>query len=116
MAASTQLEARAEILQSIRANLAASAGVVSHHAPPPAVASNRDGATFENEQASRTAMFCERLESVGGHCVIVRDDDGAARSLSRVIADLQTRGAGKRIALSDAALVSALAQEIAAEE
>jgi L-lactate dehydrogenase complex protein LldG len=107
-------EARNEIMQSIRSHLAASPSVASHQAPPPAATDDVPG--VENINRSPVEAFCARLESVGGHCIIARDEDESAGTLSSVIGDLQTKGAGKRVALSDAALVLALAQRISAEE
>jgi L-lactate dehydrogenase complex protein LldG len=61
-------------------------------------------------------MFCERLESVGGNSIVARDDDEAARALVNIVARLQNDGLGKRIALSDAPILSDLTQGIADSE
>jgi len=109
----TSREARDAILQSIQANLAASEGIVhtDHTIVPYRGELLRAGASL-----SRTEKFRERLESVGGYCYIVKSEDEAARALSAIIGELQSKDAAKRIALSDAPLVSSLARGIAAEE
>ena len=103
-------------MQSIREHLAESAGIAAHHsAPPPAsVASVNDPS--DDVALSPVAMFCERLESVGGRCVIARDEHDAARTLANIVAALQNGGPSKRIALSDAPMLSRLTQSIPAAE
>jgi L-lactate dehydrogenase complex protein LldG len=115
MVTPVQSEARDAIMQSIRANLAESAGVAHDHSPPPPVHSNP--ITISNDgELSLVARFCERLESVGGHCAITHDEDEAARALTSVVAALQGDGLRKRIALSDAPILAGLTQGIAASE
>src|SRR5205807_2770885 len=68
---------------------------------------------------SPVEMFRERLEMVGGHCIVVQDEAEAVRSLSRILAELQTTPLqARRIALSDAPSVSRLmrAVEVVVEE
>jgi L-lactate dehydrogenase complex protein LldG len=106
-------EARDAILQSIRANLAASEGILHlEHSIVP----DRGELIPEDESLSPIERFRERLESVGGHCDIVKGEDEAARALSTILAELRSRNAAKRIALSDAPVLSSLARDIAADE
>ena len=108
-------EARDEIMQSISAHLAVSARIEPAHVPVIPNANVHDS-NYESASNSRSEMFCERLESVGGHCAIVRDEDEAARALNCLISELQARDGVKRIALSDALLVSRLTRDITAEQ
>jgi len=114
--APVQSEAREAIMQSIRAHLAESAKITHHHSPPPPVSRNPIDVTSEKAPLSPVAMFCERLESVGGHCVVARDSHDAARAVAKVVAALQDNGAGQRIALSDAPILPDLTQSITASE
>src|SRR2546428_3242624 len=108
--------ARAAILTSIRAHLAESA--LHEHAAedrtseraaedqPPSIALASSG---PDVALSPVEMFREKLEMVGGHCVVVRDEAEAARSLSRILAELQTTPLrARRIALSDGPSISRL--------
>jgi len=106
-------EARDAILQSIRANLAASEGIrhLEHTVVP-----DRGELIPEDSSLSQVERFRERLESVGGRCQVVKGPEQAARALSTILAELQSRNAAKRIALSDAPVVSSLARDIAADE
>ena len=105
-------------MQSIRAHLAESALVSGGE--PITVFSRADDKEFSayrpETSDSLVKMFSERLESVGGNCVVARDEDQAARLLTQIISDLNQNGAAKRIALSDAPLLSALTRGIAVEE
>src|SRR3989475_4762549 len=87
--------ARVAILNSIRAHLAESA--LHEHA-----AEDRKSERAAENQPTSIALasgpdvapspvetFREKLELVGGHCVVVRDEAEAARSLSRILAELQ---------------------------
>jgi len=114
-------DARQTILQSIRAHLAESERVAPVHAPETIFVRTESGNVSENDrdaiaQLSRVEMFCARLESVGGQCTVVHDEREAALALTQIISELQTRVPVKRIALSDAPLVSDLARGIAAAE
>ncbi len=61
-------------------------------------------------------MFRSKLETVGGHCVVVPDEAEAARSVTRILADLQTTPLrARRIALSDAPTVSRLMNAVEVE-
>ena len=109
----TSSEAREAILQSIRANLAASEGIVHiQHTIVP----DRGELILPDEALSLVERFRERLESVGGHCDVVASEDGAAHALAGIVVDLQSRNAAKRIALSDAPVLPILARDLAADE
>lgn len=108
-------DARQEILQSIRAHLAESARVAPAQAETVFVRTEIDDVSA-GVHLSPVAMFCARLESVGGHCTVVHDEREAARALTQLIAELQGRVPARRIALSDAPLVSELARNLAVEE
>ena len=100
-------------MQSIRAHLAESASSRPHHSPPPPISGEPAGSVVA--ALSPVEMFSERLESVGGHCVVARDEHDAARALA-IIAALQDAGLGKRIALSDAPIAAALTKSITGAE
>jgi L-lactate dehydrogenase complex protein LldG len=108
--------ARAAILRSIRGRLAESAPhdrVMAEGEPTPG-AIPTGGGVEENGQhtGSLVVMFRERLESVGGHCLVVRGEGEAVRALGRILAELQgTSLRARRIALSDAPLVERLMRE-----
>jgi L-lactate dehydrogenase complex protein LldG len=106
-------EARHEILQSIRTNLAASQGIRhSEHTIVP----DRGELILEERLLSPIERFRDRLESVGGHCDIVNGEDEAGHALSTILDVLQRNNGANRIALSDAPMVSSLARSIAADE
>src|SRR5438552_5533430 len=119
-------DARTGILNSIRAHLAESAlheraaedkkyqrAAIGPGDRPSSIAP----ASSEPEVAlSPVEMFRERLEMVGGHCIVVQDEVEAVRSLSRILAELQTTPLqARRIALSDAPSVSRLMQSVGIE-
>ena len=117
----TNNDARQTIMQSIRAHLAESARIAPAPTQEAFFVRNEIADLPENgrdaaAQLSPIAMFCARLESVGGHCTIVHDESEAARTLTQIISELQKRMPVKRIALSDAPLVSELARGVAAAE
>ena len=109
----TSHEARDAIMQSIRSNLAASEGIV--HAEHTIVPEHGEP-ILAAEGPSTIERFRERLESVGGHCEIVKNEDEAGRALSAIVTELQNKNAAKRIALSDAPVLSRLTLGIAAAE
>jgi L-lactate dehydrogenase complex protein LldG len=109
----TSNTAREVILQSIRANLAASEGIV-HLAH--AIVPDRGELILQDEALSLAERFCERLASVGGHCQVVANDEQARRALAAIVGELQSRSAVKRIALSDASVLSSLTRGLAADE
>ena len=96
--------ARALILASVRRYLAESAhadavcesGASVEQAMPPT--------GIDDDAVRRIEIFRDRLESVGGHCVVTRGEAEAIQALNQIIASLP----GRRIALSDAPLVSRL--------
>ena len=94
---------REAIMQAIRTNLAASANLPVHPAATPANA--RSSGSSETTDLMPVASFRERLESVGGRCVVVSNQEDATRALTGILAGLQS---AKRIAISDAPLVSQL--------
>jgi L-lactate dehydrogenase complex protein LldG len=112
-------DARTTILNSIRAHLAESA-LYDHTAedrtyesaaigPEDRSSSIAVASSGKNLAFPPVEMFREKLEMVGGHCVVVRDEAEAAGSLSRILAELQTTPLrARRIALSDAPSVSRL--------
>ena len=113
---STSSDARQSILQSIRSHLAESARIEPLHEPTAAFSENQGAAYSDpgdepNVLPSRVAMFCERLEAVGGHCVVATDKAEAARALAEIVSALQSSIAATRIALSDAPLLSELVSE-----
>jgi L-lactate dehydrogenase complex protein LldG len=59
---------------------------------------------------SPVAIFRERLEAVGGHGVVVRDEEQAAVSLNQIVSELQSVSPVKRIALSDAPPLARIAR------
>src|SRR3954469_23598733 len=108
----TSHEAREAIMQSIRSNLAASEGIAhTEHTIVP----EHDELIPLDEALSPIERFRERLESVGGHCDIVKNEDEAAGAVSALVTDLQTTNAAKRIAMSDAPALSRFTRDIAAE-
>jgi L-lactate dehydrogenase complex protein LldG len=116
MVAPVQSEARDAIMQSIRAHLAESATITYDHSQPPPLSTNPINAVSGDGDISPVARFCERLESVGGHCIVTPCEDDAARALANVVAGLQKEGLGNRIALSDAPILSGLTQGIPVSE
>jgi L-lactate dehydrogenase complex protein LldG len=109
----TSREARDAILQSIRSNLSASAGIVhAEHSIVP----DREETILEDEGLSLIERFRERLESVGGYCDVVESEDEATRVLTAIVTNLQSQNAAERIALSDAPVVSSLVHGIAANQ
>jgi L-lactate dehydrogenase complex protein LldG len=93
-------EQRKEILSSIRQHLAASAPFdavhVVHHSR------YESTATVSNDQtASLLERFKESLKSVGGHCLVVKDESEAAKEIQKIIEQKEAR----RIAVSDSDLI-----------
>lgn len=109
--------ARSAIMHSIRQHLAQSEGseilkVDGVHARDrfDMVTPNPDG-TAARAHVSPVAMFSERLEAVGGHCLVVRGEHEAATALNNIIAELPG-AASSRIALSDALIVQRLVRDL----
>ncbi len=108
--------ARDSILGSIRDHLAASRPHDAIHAESsqesaahleamnPPNGSSPTGSSF-----SLAEIFKEKLEAVGGHCIVAGGDDEVVVALTRIISDLQkTSLRGRRIALSNAAALERL--------
>jgi L-lactate dehydrogenase complex protein LldG len=123
-------DARAAILYSIRARLAESAphdavmqGAEATAEKESVGASSAIGSTGVSENGhsaepdiSLAELFRERLEAVGGHCLVVGNQGQAATAFNQIIANLQaTSSPAKRIALSDAPMLAGLAGAIEVE-
>src|SRR5258708_27340220 len=94
------------MLAAIRERLAASApfdAVRSQHGAPPAVANRgeRVAAIAPALTNTLTERFCEALETVSAHCVVVHDEREAATALQKIIEQKNVR----RLAGSDSPLV-----------
>lgn len=106
--------ARTEILQSIRRHLAESIVHDKNHS----TATLGLDTISENGEPNISmdlpvAMFRHQLESVGGHCIVVKGETEAGQALNRIIADLKSSlQRSPRIALSDAPLLSRLARAV----
>jgi L-lactate dehydrogenase complex protein LldG len=109
--------ARTAILQSIRRHLSES--VVQNTGDQPTL-NPETGSADANKSVmidSRVELFCQKLESVGGHCVVVKGETEAGQALNRIIAGLESAlQRSPRIALSDAPLLSRLARAVEAGE
>src|SRR5260370_37978865 len=89
-------DARTTILNSIRAHLAESA--LHDHAaedrkyervgigPEDRSSSTALASSGHNVAFPPVEMFRQKLEMVGGHCIVVQDEAEAARSLRRILA------------------------------
>jgi L-lactate dehydrogenase complex protein LldG len=122
-------EARSAILQSIRSHLAESlrANAVNTNPKPTSVERLTNGGTTSenavelkdeavNNSSSPVEIFRKNLEMVGGHCIVVRDETSMARSLTQILAGLQSASQpARRIALSDSPLVSRLLNDTTIE-
>ena len=112
-----QNEAREAILRSIRSHLAESVPRdeiehASHQASPVAPRSLPENGTV----VSLVELFKENLEAVDGHCFVVHSELDIVRTISRLIADLQTTNLqGRRLAVSDQPGIERLARLIAIE-
>lgn len=106
-------EAREEILQSIRTNLAASlrADQVSISHGPIETKVDSAAEVTKRDLGSLVDTFRTILESIGGHCAVVADGSEAARALRRIISDRPSLSPINRIALSDAPAIEKLVRE-----
>jgi L-lactate dehydrogenase complex protein LldG len=110
----TAWDARTEILQSIRRHLAESVVHDKNHS----TSTLELDTTSENGAKNRSidspvAMFRHHLESVGGHCIVVKGETEAGQALNRIIAGMElSLQRSPRIALSDAPLLSRLARAV----
>ncbi|HTK27661.1 MAG TPA: lactate utilization protein [Pyrinomonadaceae bacterium] len=101
--------ARAEILSSIRRNLAASQpfdAVYHEHHPP--VAQPAAIVQRENSSSNLLAQFKENLEAVAGKYGVVSGEQDAANAVQDIVNELKPR----TIAVSDSARVDALLNRI----
>jgi L-lactate utilization protein LutC len=109
--------ARESIFQSIRANLAAS---VSHDAIEHELRQEPFSQTLAAPapllDLSLTALFKANLESVDGHCVVVRSEMEVADAVGQIIRKLQdTKLCPRRIAISDASGLGQLVKQSGCE-
>ncbi len=98
-----KLDARHNILSSIRAHLAASVAreqrLPTHDSTSTAVMAIGSAA-----ESSNLELFRHNLEAVDGHCVIAQTESELVDALSSIIADLSSKGTkSSRVAVSDAA-------------
>lgn len=118
-------DARSAIISSIREHLAESARhEVGHHQIKPDQINVHDReATFDdlaNERkpgngASPVALFRERLEAVGGHCLVARDEIEAAAMLTKIVDSLPVTQR-RRLAISNSTVVARLVRDLSSEE
>jgi L-lactate dehydrogenase complex protein LldG len=123
-------DARAAILYSIRARLAESephnavtqdaeaTGEKESVSTSPAAGSTGVSENRRNADSdlALVEMFRERLEAVGGHCLVVRNQEQAATAFNQIIVNLQaTSSPARRVALSDAPMLAGLAGAIKVE-
>lgn len=114
---------RAAILQSIREHLAASGAYDSRQTDRADFLAQTVDVTYSNSQGtengdgdqiagSEIEIFRTQVEDVGGHCFVAADRGQAARTVNQICAELKNRGLQlKRIALSDAPLVSEIVHD-----
>ena len=99
--------ARDAILTSIRQNLATSApfdAIRSEHRGHAGYPSNLAPVRSTLSRQALIDNFCENLESVGGSCTTVADENEAARSVAAII----RQSGSRRVAISDSQLVRKL--------
>jgi L-lactate dehydrogenase complex protein LldG len=110
-------EARHNILESIRLNLAAS---VPHEQHEPLHVIQGAVPVSENESSPNAGsivdLFKTNLEAVNGHCIIARTEMEIVHALTSIITELKRTELNlRRIALSDSAAVERLVRLIAVE-
>jgi L-lactate dehydrogenase complex protein LldG len=109
--------ARTAIMNSIRQHLAESkrdeiSENSSAHDPDQSVIASGDIADDRTAaHASLVEVFRERLEAVGGHCLVVRSEIEAATALQKIFDELPAT-MRRRVALSDAPVVRRLAETL----
>ncbi|HYX27879.1 MAG TPA: lactate utilization protein [Pyrinomonadaceae bacterium] len=103
-------DAREAMMTSIRAHLAESARLHPTDAPAIVAETPRVTRSTDSDNA-RVAIFCERLESVGGRSVVARSEDEARLALGEIVNELRAH-TGLRVALSNAPLVGELARQL----
>lgn len=101
MADATVDAARTEILRRVRSALAGAPGAAPRRGEAPQL-------TVREPLQQRLARFEEVLSRVGGHVHRVRDERAAAQTLARLVDEIDARD----VALSDDALVRALAARL----
>src|SRR6266511_6412070 len=112
------ISARDAILRSIREHLAASTPHdVIRTATSEAMAHPEPALPPSNGSSlSLVEIFKERLEGVGGHCVVAGSDSDVVVSLAQIISDLQgTSLRARRIALSNAPILERLIRQVQIE-
>ena len=81
-----------------------------------AVSGSGTGALSGIHAQDARATFKQRLESVGGHCVAVDSEAQLFPALKEILVELRSRGIEtRRIALSDAAILGSVSQDLADE-
>ena len=110
-------DARADILRSIRNHLAASARIDDVlprvESSSIAITSYQENGDTRADERSLIETFRQQLESVGGHCLTVRDENELTIALKSIVAELKSIGTQtRRVALSDAPVLRRLAREI----
>ena len=119
------ITARDFILGSIREHLAASKSHDAIHAEGseaplahlavtiPAKESSSNGSSPNGASLSIIELFKEKLEEVGGHCIVAGSDQEVVAALAQIISDLQqTTLRARRIALSNAPALEGLLSQI----
>jgi L-lactate dehydrogenase complex protein LldG len=121
----SQNNARAAILTSIREHLAESAphnlstreahitGSAEGHSELP-ISHGTFSDDGNRQHLDLVEQFRERLESVGGHCIVARDEAEAKQLLTSIIRELQT-DKKLRVAFSDAPRIEALTRALNSE-
>ncbi len=122
----TSLEARREILSSIREHLAESKRFDTQDVHPPTTARRTTSKSVAGDRDKPVIeLFRHALEAVSGHCSIVRTIDEAAQAVQEIVAERKASGppatAGgsdshsRRVAVSDSALVRAILGRVKTE-
>ncbi|HXI24291.1 MAG TPA: lactate utilization protein [Pyrinomonadaceae bacterium] len=108
----TKIEARQEMLSSIREHLAASARFDAQAAHPQ-TAQRRTQSNSATDARNGTVLdlFRQALEAVSGHCSIVQSIDEAARAVQQVVDERKAR----RVAVSDSIVVKRILGQLKTE-
>lgn len=106
----TSIEARQEILSSIREHLAASERFDAQ-AVHPQIAQHRAASSSAKDGPNVREVFQQALEGVSGRCVIAHSEDEAVLAIQRIIDDAKVR----RISVSDASLVKRILGRVKTE-
>ena len=111
--ANLETDARAEILQSIRSRLAESALLNSDNLPTLPLAAAT--VPFVSDERSLVETFKQRLESVGGHCIVVSEASELTTALKQVLGEIEANGLeSRRLALSDSPLLGVITRDLEA--